>query len=130
MQCSPVKKSMYRYDLSGVRSFFLFPPLCHCFIHTRICGDFSSFLFIPFIFFYTVLLFSSAKDFFFLKGKCLTLLYNIMLKKGKKRRIVLGIYRILLPSFLSCESGRNTVGAHMFRRCDLPDRCNSSMYCK
>lgn len=36
-----------------------------------------------FHFFYTVLLFSSAKD-FFLKGKCLTLLYNIMLKKGKK----------------------------------------------
>lgn len=129
MQCSPVKKSMYQYDLSGVRSFFLFAPLCHCFIHTRICGDFSSFLFISFIFLNTVVLFSSAKD-FFLKGKCLTLLYNIMLKKRKKRRIVLGIYRILLPSFLSCESGRNTVGAHMFRRCDLPDRCNSSMYCK
>lgn len=86
MQCSPVKKSMYRYDLSGVRSFFLFPPLCHCFIHTRICGDFSSFHF--FHFFYTVLLFSSAKDFFFFfKGKCLTLLYNIMLKKGKKEEL-------------------------------------------
>lgn len=39
-------------------------------------------------FFYTVLLFSSAKDFFFFfKGKCLTLLYNIMLKKGKKEEL-------------------------------------------
>lgn len=86
MQCSPVKKSMYRYDLSGVRRFFLFPPLCHCFIHTRICGDFSSFHF--FHFFILCFYFPLPKTFFFFfKGKCLTLLYNIMLKKGKKEEL-------------------------------------------
>lgn len=66
----------------------------------------------------------------FFKGKVSDTVVWHHVKRRKKRRIVLGIYRILLPSFLSCESGRNTVGAHMFRRCDLPDRCNSSMYCK
>lgn len=86
MQCSPVKKSMYQYDLSGVRSFFLFPPLCHCFIHTWICGDFSSFPFFHFFFLYCAFIFLCQR-LFFLKGKCLTLLYNIMLKKGKKEEL-------------------------------------------
>lgn len=43
-------------------------------------------LFISFIFFILCFYFPLPKTFFF-KGKCLTLLYNIMLKKGKKEEL-------------------------------------------
>lgn len=44
-------------------------------------------LFISFIFLYCAFIFLCQRLFFFFKGKCLTLLYNIMLKKGKKEEL-------------------------------------------
>lgn len=44
-------------------------------------------IFLSFIFFFILCFYFPLPKTFFLKGKCLTLLYNIMLKKGKKEEL-------------------------------------------